>query len=111
VLKEIMEMDLVYYRYKNQEDDRRYLGVVAEEAPEQVVTPDRKGLSLSEFAAFAMAGLKAQQAEIEAQQALIEEKDCQIVDVQIQVKETQARLAELEALMARLSDPKDGGAR
>jgi len=65
VLKEILEMDLVYYRYKNQEDERRYLGVVAEEAPEQVVTSDRKGLSLSEFAAFVMAGLKAQQAEIE----------------------------------------------
>ena len=65
VLKEILNMDLVYYHYQNQEDDRRYLGVIAEDAPEQVVTPDKKGLSLSEFAAFAIAGLKAQQAEIE----------------------------------------------
>lgn len=68
VLEEIEQMELVYYRYKNQEDERRYLGVVAEDAPEQVVTPDRKGLSLSEFTAFSIAGLKAQQAYIKALQ-------------------------------------------
>lgn len=65
VLKEIVEMEMVYYRYKKQDDDRLYLGVIAEDAPEQIVAPDRKSLSLSEFTAFAMAGLKAQQAEIE----------------------------------------------
>jgi hypothetical protein len=72
VLEEIAEMDLVYYRYKNQEDDRLYLGVIAEDAPEQVVTSDRKGLSLSEFTAFAMAGLKAQQEQIEEQRERID---------------------------------------
>jgi hypothetical protein len=65
ILKQILEMDMVYYRYKNQEDDRLYLGVIAEDAPEQVVTSDRKSVSLTQFAAFALAGLRAQQAEIE----------------------------------------------
>jgi hypothetical protein len=65
ILKEILEMDMVYYRYNDQEDDRLYLGVIAEDAPEQIVAPDRKSVSLSEFAAFALAGLRAQQAEIE----------------------------------------------
>ena len=65
-------MDLVYYRYRNQEDDRLYLGVIAEDAPEQIVTSDRAGLSLSEFTAFTMAGLKAQQEQIEALQEEID---------------------------------------
>jgi hypothetical protein len=86
VLEEIAEMDLVYYRYKNQEDDRLYLGVIAEDAPLQVVTSDRKGISLSEFTAFAMAGLKAQQEYIEEQLGRIDtlEKEIAVLKSQLQ---------------------------
>jgi len=58
-LAEIEKMNLVYYRYKNQKGKRLNLGVIAEEAPQQIVTEDRQNLSLREFATFTLAGLKA----------------------------------------------------
>ena len=100
VLKKIKEMDLFYYRYKNQEDERRYLGVIAEEAPNQIVTRDRKGLSLSEFAAFAIAGIKAQQAIIE----VLKIENVNIKTELINIKGKMAEFNHLKSRMAQLED-------
>ncbi|MFZ4660548.1 MAG: tail fiber domain-containing protein [Caldilineaceae bacterium] len=96
LLQAIVDMDLVYYQYKLQNDQRYYLGVIAEEAPEQIVTSDRKGLSLAEFTAFSLAGLKAQQTQIAAQEQ-------QILKLEQEYTKLTQRLAQLERVLQSLS--------
>jgi len=58
ILEQIKNMNLVYFRYKGSTDQRLNLGVIAEDAPGQIVDSSRKGLSLSEYVSFLAAGLK-----------------------------------------------------
>lgn len=66
ILEEIKKMDLVYFRFKNQENDSpKNLGVIAEDAPAQIVDTKRETVSLSQASAFTLAGVKALTQEIE----------------------------------------------
>ena len=62
ILAKIECTEVVHYRYVD--DDHRHLGVIAEESPDEILSKDKQGVSLGDYAAFLLAGLKAQQAQI-----------------------------------------------
>ncbi len=66
VLQELRETDVVRYKLVKDESGVEHIGLIAEDAPAEIATPDRKGLSLSDYSAFLFAAVKAQQDQIAA---------------------------------------------
>jgi hypothetical protein len=65
VLQKLKELEVVRYRYKGDQADRKMrMGIIAEEAPAELVSEDGKALSLSDSVGFLLAAVKAQQARI-----------------------------------------------
>jgi hypothetical protein len=65
VLSALEELEVVRYRYNGDSNDRELrMGVIAEDAPSQLVTEDRKALSHADAIGFLLAAIKAQQEEI-----------------------------------------------
>jgi hypothetical protein len=69
ILEQLIETDVVRYRFYQDENETEHLGLIAEDAPRDIVTPDGEALSLSDYCAFLLAATKAQQEEIEALKA------------------------------------------
>ncbi len=67
ILAKIDQSRVAHYRWKpkgNSVDQQTHIGVIAEEAPAEIVNPDRTGISYSDYLAFLLAGLKGLRAEI-----------------------------------------------
>ena len=71
LLKQLVETDVVRYRFYQDEKKTQHLGIIAEDAPPDIVTRDGEALSLSDYCAFLLAAAKAQQEEIEVLKARI----------------------------------------
>jgi hypothetical protein len=72
VLAQIKDIQMVRYLYKQEENRQPHLGVIAEDAPKEILDPKGKAVSLSDYAGFLLAGLKAQSENIEALKAQIQ---------------------------------------
>jgi len=59
ILENIKKMDLVYFDYKGANNKRTNLGLIAEDAPAQIVGTERTNINLSDYISFVAAGLKA----------------------------------------------------
>jgi len=72
ILDEIEGMDLARYRWKNEiassslpSYNKTMLGVIAEEAPAEVLSKDGRSVSLYDYASFALAGVKGVKSELD----------------------------------------------
>jgi hypothetical protein len=66
ILQQINELQMVRFLYKDDGDRHPHLGVIAEESPQQILDQTGKAISLSDYASFLLAGLKAQSEQIKA---------------------------------------------
>jgi len=72
ILEEIGDMDLATWRWRDEIGTvPESLGIIAEEAPEQVLGNDGKSVSLYDYASYALAGIKALNSEVEEMKALL----------------------------------------
>ncbi len=85
ILEQINGLQMVRFRYTHEENREPHLGVIAEESPQQILDPTGKAVSLSDYASFLLAGLKAQSEKIEAQSA-------EISALKVQIQALEARL-------------------
>ena len=72
ILQKLSQTDVVRYRYKTQDGNELHIGVVAEDAPEEMVDAGRTGIPTGDAIGFLLAAMKAQQTEIEILRAKLE---------------------------------------
>lgn len=72
ILKQVLATPLFRYRYRTDDDAApTRLGVIAEEAPPDIVDAERKNVVLTDYLGFLFAGLKAQALEVQALKAAL----------------------------------------
>jgi hypothetical protein len=62
---QLEDLEVVRFRYKLQDDDKLHVGIIAEDAPDVLVSAKHDALSTGDAIGFLLAVAKAQQAEIE----------------------------------------------
>jgi hypothetical protein len=67
IMHQINGIQMVRYLYKTESNRQPHLGVIAEDSPPEILDPAGKAVSLSDYAGFILAGLKAQADQIRAQ--------------------------------------------
>ena len=60
ILKKLEDLEVVHFKYKS-EPDVAHIGMIAEDVPDEMASPDRKGIPTADAIAFLMAAVKAQQ--------------------------------------------------
>lgn len=64
ILKKLEDLDVVHFKYKA-EPDVVHIGMIAEDVPDEIASPDRKGIPTADAIAFLVAAVKAQQHKID----------------------------------------------
>jgi hypothetical protein len=75
VLAQLDQTQVVRYQYKSEKTGEEHIGVIAEDAPAVITTPERDGVNTGDAIGWLIAVAKAQQAEIEALKALLESRN------------------------------------
>ena len=71
LLDEIIDAELVRFRYKREPSGRRHVGLIAEDAPVDLADAPRKGIPTGDAIGVLIGAVKAQQAEITGLKALV----------------------------------------
>lgn len=71
MLEDLSKTDVYRYRFRDDANEVEHIGLIAEEAPAEIVSSDGKGLSLADYSAFLLAAIKAQQEQIEDLQSQV----------------------------------------
>ncbi len=66
LLEKVKESEVVWFRYRIQENDELHIGVIAEDAPEEMVDAERTGIPTGDAIGFLLAAIKAQQEGIDS---------------------------------------------
>jgi len=69
ILAELANSEVVRFRYKAQQDGKEHVGLIAEDAPAELVTTARDGINTGDAIGCLLAAVKAQK-EISDQQAV-----------------------------------------
>ena len=124
ILNEITTTDVVRFFYTHDRRNRPHLGVIAEDSPREILTPDGRGVSLGDYNAFLLAGLKAQHVDVETKasqiaEALrelraekdrqIEEKDCAIGELNSEIYNLKSQISELKEAVKEMREKNGGG--
>ncbi|MEW5922944.1 MAG: hypothetical protein AB1746_03065 [Candidatus Zixiibacteriota bacterium] len=72
ILEKLVAGEVVRYRTKVQSDTKTHLGLIAEEAPDEVTDAQKKGILTGDAIGFLIAAIKAQQLEIDSLRAKVE---------------------------------------
>jgi hypothetical protein len=73
MLEKLTYTQVVRYRFSRDENRIEHIGVIAEDAPGEILSADGKGVSLGDYSAFLLAAIKAQQEQIGALEQEIKE--------------------------------------
>ena len=95
-LDTIRELAPVTFRYKEDRENDLHVGFIAEDVPDLIATPDRKGVTTMDVVA-------ALTKVVQHQEASQEEKNCQIAEQRLEIQDLSVRIANLEALVANLT--------
>jgi hypothetical protein len=68
LLAKLVATNVVRYRHVDDRRHVKHLGVLAEDAPREIVTPGGKAVSLGDFDAVLLAAIKAQQVQLDAKE-------------------------------------------
>jgi hypothetical protein len=96
ILTKLGATDVVRYRYHKDVRGVRRMGVIAEDAPIEILSPDGRGVSLSDYAAFLLAGIRGLY-------EIVQEKDCEIEKLGSEISNLKSQLSDYEELQARLA--------
>jgi endosialidase-like protein len=107
ILRQINGLDLVKFRYKNQNDnERKTVGVIAENSPRDILASNGLSVNTISFASYSIGAIKAQQKQIEE---LKQEKYSENYDLkqelnlkQKQIDEQQSQISELIGRMKKI---------
>jgi hypothetical protein len=64
MLEKLSDTEVVRYRFSRDENRIEHIGVIAEDAPGEILSADGTGVSLGDYSAFLLAAIKAQQEQI-----------------------------------------------